>query len=235
MFQTVSRYALILCLSTAPAVTDHRPIREVGDLGLVVTDIDSHLPAGHPYRDSDRITWTHEGTHGINSLLRNKYGCSGFYVLENRAVLIQEPATTLAAVAHLVPLSLRGEVYNLYLVQMRGYWNEQPTYVFDEWIAYTNGTEARQRLGIQDRAETVRYMLEFCVYATCVPQAAGSHDPQMRAFIVWQIERAMVLYRASGITSDYLTRLRTAPDAESLRHYMRDYFGTAWTHRVLGL
>lgn len=64
---------------------------------------------------------------------------------------------------------------------------------------------------------------------------AGSDDPQMRAFIMWQIERAMVLSRASGVTSDYLTRLRTAPDAATLRQFMHGYFGPAWTHRVLGL
>ncbi|MCE5301934.1 MAG: hypothetical protein LLF97_02360 [Planctomycetaceae bacterium] len=57
----------------------------------------------------------------------------------------------------------------------------------------------------------------------------------MRAFIMWQIERAMVLSRASGVTSDYLTRLRTAPDAATLRQFMHGYFGPAWTHRVLGL
>jgi len=233
MFQLVSHCALILCLAADPTMIDCPPIRAVGDLGPVVTDVENHLPAGHPYDDPDRITTIHEGSHGIHSLLRQKHGCPGFYVLENRGVLIQEPATTLAAVAQLVPPSLRGEVYDLYLVQMRGYWNEQPSYVFDEWTAYTNGADARQQLGIQDRRETVRYALEFCVYAVCVPLAAESGDLQLRAFIRWQIERAVKLYKASGIRSDYLNGLQTEPDASELRSFMRDYFGAQWTQRVL--
>ena len=132
----------------------------------------------------------------------------GFYILRDRAVLMQEPPTTLTAVAELVPRSLRGEVYNLYLVQMTDSWNEQPTYVFDEWTAYANGAEARQALGIKDRAETVRYALEFCVYAACVPRAAHSHDLVMGVFYRRQVERVMELYQASGIKSDYLDRFR---------------------------
>ena len=235
----MSRTCFALFFAATLVWTPCAPIRDVGDLGPVVTDIESHLPAGHPYRDADRITWTHEGTHGINSLLRNRYGCPAFYVLKNRAVLMQEPTTTLAmpwsAVAAKVPPSLRGEVYGLYLIQMQSYWNSQPTYVFDEWVAYTNGAEARQALGIRDRAETVRYMLEFCVYAACVPQAAGSDDPQMRAFYKWQVERAVALYRASGVKSNYLDRLRTEPDAALLREYLRGYCGPQWAQRVLRL
>jgi hypothetical protein len=50
---------------------------------------------------------------------------------------------------------------------MQQSWNEQPSYVFDEWCAYTNGLEARYRLGIRDRQETGRYAAEFIAYAVC--------------------------------------------------------------------
>jgi hypothetical protein len=150
---------LLLALIWTPAP----PIRDVGNLGPIVTDVESHLYAGHPYRDADRITWVHEGSHGVSSLLRNKWGCPAFYVLQNRAVLMPEPRTTLSAVAGRVPQSLRGEVYNLYLIQMQQWWNNQPSFVFDEWVAYTNGAEARRRLGIPDREETLRYASEFIV------------------------------------------------------------------------
>ncbi len=233
MLRLVSYCALILC-SALPGTIDCPPIREVGNLSPIVADVESHLPAGHPYDDADRITTVHECTHGINSLLRNTYGCPAFYVLENRAFLLKEPATTLARVAELVPPSLRGEVYDLYLVRAQRDWNDQPSYVFDEWAAYTNGAEARQQLGIQDRAETVRYMLEFCVYAVCVPEAAQS-DGQLRPFIRWQIERALKLCAASGIESGYLTRLRTSEDAANLRDFIRDYLGRDWARKVLDL
>ena len=68
-----------------------RPGRSEKSVGFpeILADVESHLPAGHPYDDPDQITTVHECTHGINSLLRNQYGCPAFYVLKDRAVLIR--------------------------------------------------------------------------------------------------------------------------------------------------
>ncbi len=223
--------------SALPTFTNYPSIRNVGNLNGVVADIESHLPVGHPYRDSDLITWVHEGTHGINSQLRNKFRRPSFYVLGNRAILLkEEPRTTLTRVSRLVPVSLRGDVYNLYLLKSRRYWENQPSYLFDEWVAYSNGTEARLFGAdvIYGREETVRYMIEFCVYSTCVAQSSKTTDPQVRAFIMWQIERSIILLRKSRIKSTYLDRLRRAADATELRVYMRDYFGLEFTRKVMG-
>jgi hypothetical protein len=214
-----------------PAWTPLKPLQSVRDLGPVLTDIEAHLPAGHPYRDSDRITWTHEGTHGVNSRIRQELG-TGFYVLCDRAVLLKEPSGTLAAVAASVPKSLRGDVYTLYLVQGQQWWNGQPSYVFDEWVAYTNGTAARLELKIADRAETCRYAQEFIVYALCVAQTAKSNDPQMKEFIRWQIERVHTLIKASSLPVS--NQLKDAPDAESLREFSREYLGQTWCKKNLG-
>ncbi len=221
--------------SALPTFTNYPSIRNVGNLHPIIADIESHLPAGHPYRDSDLITWVHEGTHGINSQLRNEFRRPGFYVLRNRAVLLnKEPNTTLTQVARIVPVSLRGDVYQLYLIDSQRWWNNEPSYVFDEFVAYTNGAEARMSLRIQARQETVRYMLELSVYSTCVSRAAKSKDSQIRAFLMWQIERAMKIYHALGIKSPYLGRLRRSADATELRIYMRDYFGLEFTRKVMG-
>ena len=208
------------------------PLKEVNNLPPIVADVESHLPNGHPYRDSDLVGYVHEGTHGINSLLRAEFGCPGFYVLNNRAYLLSEPDTTLTKVARVVPISLRGTVYRLYLIESRWWWDKQPSYVFDEWVAYTNGTEARWQLSIKNRQETVQYMLEFCVYSACV--TCYTNDPQTRVFYKWQLARSMKLYHASGLKSDYLVKLRTEPDAEQLRAYIRDYCGPRWTKKVMG-
>lgn len=151
--------------------------------------------------------------------------------MNNRAILLTEPKTTLAQVAELVPRSLRGEVYSLYLIQMRSYWDRQPSYVFDEWVAYTNGSEARRRLGIQERGETVRYMLEFVVYSACVAKA--TNDDRLRPFLQYQTERSIAILKVSTVPTNYLNTLRTAPDAEDLRNFMRGYFGKAWTRITL--
>lgn len=233
-------------------------------LGKVLGDIEAHMPAGHIYRDSDKITWGHETTHGINSNIRNRHQkwlvkykkprfffmpgepylvkaaerVNGFYCLEDRAVVIIEPPVTIHAVAVQVPQSLRGGVYQLYLVNQAGSWNDTPLYIFDEWIAYTNGSEVRKDLGIQSRAETVAYMMEFNVYAMTlakVVHAKGGYDEgQFKAFLMWNMERSVKIYNNEAVASTYLNKLRTNSDAESLRSFARSYFGAEWCKEILG-
>jgi len=208
------------------------PIRVVMNTPIIA-DVESHLPAGHPYYDADPITRVHESTHGINSLIRQYYGRPGFYLLGNKAAVIDEPKTTLSRVAQIVPVSLRGEVYDLYLIQQQIYWQNQPSYVFDEMTAYTNGAEARRQLNIAERQETVRYMLEFIVYSSCVAKAAP--EPQMREFLRYQIERAIEIYHRSAVPTSYLNKLQTNTDANELRCFLRDYFGRSWCRKELGI
>jgi hypothetical protein len=200
------------------------PIRNVAD-PTILGDIESHLPAGHPYGDPDPVTTVHEGTHGINSLLRNQYGMPCFYLLNNRFARIREPLITIDKVARRVPPSLRGSVYRLYLVQMQGYWNNQPSYILDEYVAYTNGAEAREKLGIKMRLETIDYMLEMSVYATCL--ARETSTPQLKEFLIWQMKRVMELYRRSGYTSPYMIRLKGAndDDAKQFKAFAAGYYG----------
>lgn len=223
------------CSAEQPNFTHYAPIRQVSGLEHIVADIESHLPSNHPYRDNDKITWVHEGTHGINSQLRGLYGKPAFYVLRDRAIVLQkEPQTTLSEVARGIPISLRGDVYVLYLINSQRWWNNEPEYLFDEFVAYTNGSEARRQLAISERSESVRYMLEFCVYSTSVQIHSRNKDESTRNFLKWNIERAMKIYKQSGIRSTYLVKLRTMPDAEILRNYMQVYYGPVWCKKVLG-
>jgi len=239
-----------------PNWANELPLRNVTGLGEILSDIESHMPAGHIYRDSDKITWGHETTHGIHSRLRQKYSQSGeiiktslgryfkssnrincFYVLENRAIILKEPNVTLAQVAGNVPQSLRGEVYRLYLIQQQRYWNKEPLYVFDEWVAYGNGAAVRHDLDIKNRVGTVRYALEFNVYAMTLAQTAKIDDPQFKKFLMWNLERTMNLYKINNPTEHqktYLQKMRTNPDGESLRNYIRGYCGVEWTQKILG-
>ena len=166
--------------------------------------------------------------------MRNHFNRPAFYVLNDLAVLLWQPPTTLATAAQLVPPSLQGDVYSLYLLQAQNDWNDQPSYVFDEWTAYTNGLEARLRLGIQDREETGRYALEFITYSACVMWASESRDPQTRDFLRWQTERVLYLCWQSHIQSAVFDRLLKAPDAEQLRDFLRAYYTPAWTKAHLG-
>jgi hypothetical protein len=170
-------------------------------LGKILQDIDSHMPAGHQYSDANKVTWAHETTHGINSNIRNKHPDStkvnGFYCLNDRACVIYEPKTTIRAFASTVPQALRGPSYNLYLVQQTSGWNDRPLYIFDEWIAYTNGSETGRELNHQGWYYELLQAHNFNVYsmylAKHIKEKCPDYDTQLKAFMMWNIERTFRL------------------------------------------
>ncbi len=233
------------------------PIRTITSMGKVLSDVESHLPAGHIYGDADRITHCHEATHGINSLIRQKFSrrgyltstndgkpvfksldkINGFYVLEDRAIILQEPNVTLSQVAPHVPQSLRGDVYNLYLIQQAKSWSES-LYILDEHSAYINGSDCRKDLGIQTRAETVQFMFEFNVYAITllktIKEQDGSYDDNLlKAFVKWQLERSRGIYAGESGAKQYWEKFKTNNDAQPLREFAKNYFGTEWCKKFL--
>ena len=65
---------------------------------------------------------------------------------------------------------------------------------------------------------------------------------QFRCFTAWNIQRAMKLYDAGHLMTEfawqtqeqYATTLRTSPAAEPLRAVARELWGAAWTQGALG-
>ena len=163
-----------------PEFVEFPAVRSVNKGGKILSDIESHLPAGHIYGDPDLVTNSHEGTHGVNSAIRQKYpGCNAVYCLSNKAIVNKEPPFRLSTVANIVPKSLRGDVYKLYLIDQQRYWAANPLYIFDEFSAYSNGTMT----GIENnlkRSESTKYMTEFIVYALCVVKATNDVNNQVR-------------------------------------------------------
>ena len=195
----------------------------------IIADIDSQLQEGHPYADEDKVTHTHEGTHGINSRLRKIHRSPGFYLLKGKALILDaEPLGTLAGVANVVPPSVRGDVYQLYLVQSRRYWNEQPSYMFDELTGYTNGAIARKELGIERREETVRYAAEFMIYSACVPYASREENMNLKESLRTMLERARKVGARKFLDL-------SNPDCDKFIEFLRAYFGPVWTLRNYGV
>ena len=55
-----------------PVITDIPPRRDASATnGKVIQDLERRMPAQHPYRHSDHITWAHETTHGLQANIRN--------------------------------------------------------------------------------------------------------------------------------------------------------------------
>ncbi len=228
--------------------------------GTQLTDIARHLPSqyGDTYWDSDPITAGHETTHGIQAHLRNyetpaSIGWNAFYVLDNKAAFVAEPAMRKSDIAPFIPLPLHGDRYATYITGQTG-WDDTPLYVFDEWTAYINGAEVgvgQVAAGLYTGAWTDAVMgpLEFSVYAIATAMAAQAKDPtyfatnlQFRRFTAWNIQRAMARFAQGRAMSQftwatqdaYATTLRTDPAAATLRAFARTTWGPMWTMRTLG-
>lgn len=218
-------------------------------LGKVLGDIESKMPSGHPYSDSDRITWGHETTHGINANVRNANFVSGkvfnaFYVLEGKALLLEEPKLKIQDAAPNVPSSLRGDIYKLYMVDQAtnamesqasdcsnmcqlAYadeitatgWNDRPLYLFDEWVSYQNGTAVRNDLAISDRAETVAFMWEMAVYSSYMLML--DNNDERKEALKWMLDRSCILYYSSASTGKADAYLEKVKNTKSLIDYWK--------------
>lgn len=206
-------------------------VRSISNLGKILSDIDSHMPMGHIYRDANKVTWAHETTHGINSNIRNSVRdgrrVNGFYGLEDRAAIIEEPKTTIRRVAARVPHELQGPSFDLYLRQQTGDWNDTPLYLFDEWTAYTNGSECGRELN----AEGWYYELlqahnfnVYCMYLAMEVKAScpDYDDKQFKAYIMWNVERTFRLAKAFNASQ----ALQLPPDRPELVKAEDYHFGS---------
>ncbi len=224
-----------------------------------MTDVIRHLPLsyGNTYYDSDKVTYVHETTHGINAHLRNNFNNTGkkanaFYVGSNNAAIIVEPNIWKSDANAFVPQSLRELRYSTYLTGASE-WNDTPLYLFDEWVAYTNGTQAAVNLVQEGKWNTgwrdTFGSLEFVVYAFALAMAVEQKDAayfasyaQFREFLKWNAERAMSLYQQAKTMpefswnkmDDYHGKMKTSPDAAAWRAFVKKTFGDSWALSVMG-
>ena len=218
--------------------------------GEVLTDIVRHCPPEwvSTYYDSDRVTHGHETTHGINSYIRNYLNhtgqrVNGFYVLENRAVIMVEPSIRKHQAAEFVPAQLRADRFEMYITGQSA-WDDTPLYIFDEWTAYSNGTAVAVDLYLAGAwhwgwRDACMGTIEFVVYSTALAMAVERYDPsyfsgyrQFTAFLGWQLEHALALYRQCATLEPfqwerqeaYFNELRSEA-GRPLRQFLERIFG----------
>lgn len=223
--------------------------------GPIMTDVIQHLPLsyGNTYYDNDKITYTHETSHGIHSHIRNNLNdtgerANGFYIPGNRAALVVEPNIRKSDIAQYVPQALRGSRFELYLIGSSD-WDDTPLYIWDEWNAYINGGEAGVELvqsNLWDAGwrDGVAGQLEFTVYGIATAMAVRDLDEQyfnsntqFREFLAFSVKRAMDSYRVGSTletfaweTQDnYYNTLENSPEAADIRDFAVEIFGQRWT------
>lgn len=221
------------------------PLRTIASVrgSSVLADIESRMPAGHHYAfPAAPMTWAHETSHGLASRLRMARGAklNVLYCLRGRAAVIREPQGTLWSIGARVPQSLRGPSFELYFGEQRRYWENEPTYILDEWVAYTNGSECGEEVAENGRHYELLQALNFSVYAIAMAEQIERTDPQyddtqLRRFIAWNTDRVMRCWQrveARGERGthvdrcrEYLTAWRQGSESALLREFARRYFG----------
>ena len=247
-----ARPSILPAALTHPANFPEQSARSNEKWGSVLADIARHLPSDRRYQDAysrymqagDLVTAGHEWTHFLNEYLTLKSGggTSAYYLLGNNYVTLADPDGLRGHVPR-IPCSLRGDLYDLYLVQNAGNARIDPLYLFDEWAAYTNDVavavdqlESGKPLNRFDRRiiqpRTAANVLEFMFYGYAVGMSVKEHDPRyyrseegnkLRGFIRLNARRSMDIYR-KGLQHDELSRgefaqpLAHAPFPTFLRH-----------------
>jgi hypothetical protein len=172
-------------------------------VGSFLADVESRLPRdlGTRYRDRSHVTWCHETTHGVHAALRTTYRRPAFYPGGGKCALVDPPAVTLSEVAAAVPPQLRGTRYQTYLISQRRDWDRDPLYVWDEWVAYDNGTTTGIELGGRSQpgsSDDAVACIELSGYALAVAAAARHKgvpvSDQFREFLAWELRRSLRLY-----------------------------------------
>lgn len=179
----------------------------------IMADVQSHLPSDHHYnvkasdyglaflsQDGLDISTVHECVHGINSILREKSSkkekYNGFYLLDNRYVIIKEPDINPITVLDKIPKHLRFNVYRSTYDNTKKFWQDRPLYLVDEFIAHTSGMLYRRQKGIKDRSECPKYALEMGIYCLFLLQESRGYEDydKLKDLILWNFERVFSAY-----------------------------------------
>lgn len=173
------------------------PLRNPSGKGRYLSDIISQCPDPSTYSDPDLVTTGHECTHGINSRIRQLAGpnTNGFYFCNRLGFIIKEPRhITLTQVANSIPSKYRGDVFDLYLVNSRQWWNDTPSYCFDEAIAYQAGTIVGIDLGLMERAEDSFFRaLELNIYSIYATKLSKQND--MKELVQYLTAKNLIIYK----------------------------------------
>lgn len=222
--------------------------------GSVHGDIISH--AKEPFGDRHgRMTNAHESAHGIHSFLRNQNNQSkrmnGFYALNGRGVLIEEPNIKMTHVVPFIPENVRSYRYDLYMVKQLGDWNDVPLYIMDEWNAYVLGgmtgvDDVQKGVHKDSWTDGVSGCLDFSIYSVALGMSVQKNDPnywnanvQFKSFLRWNLGRANETYLLGSKMKEFrwekqdqlLKEFLTSDATKGMRDFLRTEMEGVWLDR----
>jgi hypothetical protein len=217
---------------------------KAGDLYAEILNRTDRVISGH-----DRGTNAHENIHMINSYYSNKTRGKrrAFYIAgEGKVFYSDKPALLKSDVVKFVPQSVRGNRYNLYIKGSPS-WNDTPTYIMDEWVAYIGGAmvavEDHYKGTNKDNSDRVCGPLEFSVYSIALCMAIEEKDnkfwnekKEFRDFVYKMLLKSHQVYHRgkdveafrSSSQGRILNNLRTSEDCSRMRVFMKKWFNGVW-------
>lgn len=244
----ISGYLLTPCADAQVFAHRVTPLRTITSLpSRLLNNIEGHLQEGHIYSDSDYITYAHGTTHGVNSRYRQIYSgnYNALYIFDNLVIFVNEPPARLTVIGQKVPQSLRGPIYNTYMVKQAASWDDTPTYVLDELVSYSNGAWVGRELKNYKRAdESLGSALEMGGYALVMLQVLDSQkytDTYLIETVKFLHGRNVTLSRMAVQEGWYTDRqgrfyriMRTSNDLGNLREFCRRVLTKNWCIYNLG-
>lgn len=202
----------VICRGGTPSTPSfyiHNPVRDIHHDSYIYREVCGHTPASGVFNRGGIGTIVHETTHEVNSIYRNFYTkklgkkVNALYVLNGRVFVMEEPKLTLSQISQNIPNNMRGKhTFNLYLVQARQWWNNEPLYILDEWVSYINGAAVNVENN-QSTQGSLEFSIDFMGYAHVLLNMAPSD--KLRNFVVWHSKRTIdLLYRGKqkGLDAD---------------------------------
>ncbi len=199
-----------------------------------------------PYLTSSRPTNAHETTHDLNSMIRNsRRNSNGLYVLNGKGIVIENPNIRKSVVAQYIPVSLREYRFKTYITGSPD-WDDTPTYILDEFVAYMNGSavavEDKKSGKAVGQVDEMSGTIEFSFYSIALAMAVEKHDPsywnsneQFRISMNWLLKRAKDIFDSGKDIPEYSSRvhqleqtIKNSPDAEEMRVFIRKHFNGIW-------
>lgn len=242
---------LIMFLCISPNIYAQRVkigvLREKVKENSIYADIMNRSKESRNY--DSRSTTAHETIHGIHADYRNRKMAesryrerwNALYTNPDTIFLVQEPNIKITEYREVVPKSLRGEKYKLYLQEQTQYWNDVPFYILDEYFAYMNDAEVaiqdKQNGKKTDQADVAFGALELGICGICAIMEIEKRYPgymeNNKDFINYFREsllrtKASVDYATVNFPfkqrDEFLNNLRTKTDAEQLRKFIVKHF-----------
>lgn len=202
----------------APLLSRFRPVRRVQHPCRILADVCSH--ADLDYRDKryqidSLLTIVHEtshraaGTAHLHFCNVHKRHVEAVYCLDDQAMVFTQPLTvSMTQVAAAVPVELRGRIFPLYLQRHHPEWERYPTYLLNEWTAYTHECLAARELGLTVNSDIHRSAAELLVYSAVLAELEPKNT-EIPAYIHWNAGRLLPLLHGERRTAEYLQRLKT--------------------------